>query len=369
MIPRRCRRGLKMGLRAVDLGLVSAGAEVRCQGGMPHAPNEGAVEPRAHPALRCARRPDAEPCVSPIRLLPGGAHPCLSACALRRSCARSWPSCCLPPSCPVQRAAGEKDVPIRIDDRQIRAAGIEVARVEPEGGTAQTMLPGTVIVPPQQLLVVAAPAAGLIESVLVGPNETVRAGQPIAPAALHRPPGSATDLPPGPVGRAARAAAPGARRADVPGKDHRRAPAADHPRRPRLRPDHPPGAAADAGAARHARGRHRRTARPPPHGGRAHGQCAARWRGARTPRFAGRARRGFGAAVQRGAARSALDQPPGAVAAGARDRAHHAGQRARHHGAGRGGPARPQRRPGDAVGDRHGAGGARARIRCGPGRW
>ena len=69
---------------------------------------------------------------------------------------------------------------IRIDDRQIRAAGIELARVEPEGGTAQTVLPGTVIVPPQQLLVVAAPAAGLIESVLVGPNETVRAGQPIA---------------------------------------------------------------------------------------------------------------------------------------------------------------------------------------------
>lgn len=76
--------------------------------------------------------------------------------------------------------AGEKDVQLRIDDRQIRAAGIELARVEPEAGTAQTVLPGTVAVPPQQLLVVAAPAAGLIEAVLVGPNETVRAGQPIA---------------------------------------------------------------------------------------------------------------------------------------------------------------------------------------------
>ena len=77
-------------------------------------------------------------------------------------------------------SAGEKDVQLRIDDRQIRAAGIELARVEPEAGTAQTVLPGTVAVPPQQLLVVAAPAAGLIEAVLVGPNETVRAGQPIA---------------------------------------------------------------------------------------------------------------------------------------------------------------------------------------------
>jgi len=81
---------------------------------------------------------------------------------------------------PRSAPAAEKDVPIRMDDRQMRAAGIELARVEPEGGTAQTVLPGTVVVPPQQLLVVAAPAAGLIEAVLVGPNETVRAGQPIA---------------------------------------------------------------------------------------------------------------------------------------------------------------------------------------------
>src|SRR3712207_2114676 len=81
---------------------------------------------------------------------------------------------------PRPAAAGEKDVPIRIDERQMRAAGIELARVEPEAGTAQTVLPGTVIVPPQQLLVVAAPAAGLIEAVLAGPNESVHAGQPIA---------------------------------------------------------------------------------------------------------------------------------------------------------------------------------------------
>ena len=81
---------------------------------------------------------------------------------------------------PRQAQAAEKDVPIRIDERQMRAAGIELARVEPEAGTAQTVLPGIVIVPPQQLLVVAAPAAGLIEAVLVGPNEGVEAGQPIA---------------------------------------------------------------------------------------------------------------------------------------------------------------------------------------------
>ena len=72
------------------------------------------------------------------------------------------------------------EVLIRIDDRQYRAAGIDVARVEAEAGTTQTVLPGTVSVPPQQLRVVAAPAAGLVEALLVAPNEQVSAGQPIA---------------------------------------------------------------------------------------------------------------------------------------------------------------------------------------------
>ncbi|SDB61513.1 efflux RND transporter periplasmic adaptor subunit [Belnapia rosea] len=72
------------------------------------------------------------------------------------------------------------EVQIRIDERQYRAAGIEITRVEAEAGTTQTILPGTVSVPPQQLRVVAAPAAGLVEAVLVAPNEPVKAGQPIA---------------------------------------------------------------------------------------------------------------------------------------------------------------------------------------------
>ena len=74
----------------------------------------------------------------------------------------------------------EGDVLIPIGERQIRAAGIELARVEPEAGTAEAVLPGTVSVPPHQLRMVAAPAAGLLEVVLVAPNETVRAGQPLA---------------------------------------------------------------------------------------------------------------------------------------------------------------------------------------------
>jgi cobalt-zinc-cadmium efflux system membrane fusion protein len=78
----------------------------------------------------------------------------------------------------VEPAPNEVQIPI--DERQYRAAGIEIVRVEPEGGTTQTILPGTVSVPPQQLRVVAAPAAGLVEAILVAPNEPVTEGQPIA---------------------------------------------------------------------------------------------------------------------------------------------------------------------------------------------
>src|SRR3712207_4144229 len=108
-------------------------------------------------------------CFSVLVRLRSLARVCAAVAALSLSVAASRPA-----------PAAEKDVPIRMDERQMRAAGIEVARVEPEGGTAQTVLPGTVVVPPQQLLVVAAPAAGLIEAVLVGPNENVHAGQHIA---------------------------------------------------------------------------------------------------------------------------------------------------------------------------------------------
>ena len=98
--------------------------------------------------------------------------------ALSRVCA--FLAASLLSAAPGPVSAKEKDVLLRMDERQMRAAGIELSRVEPEAGTAQAVLPGTVVVPPQQLLVVAAPAAGLIEAVLVGPNEAVHTGQPIA---------------------------------------------------------------------------------------------------------------------------------------------------------------------------------------------
>lgn len=71
-------------------------------------------------------------------------------------------------------------ISIVMEERQIRAAGIELARVEPESGPAEISLPGQVVIPPTQLRVVAAPAAGLIEAIYVAPDERVRAGQAIA---------------------------------------------------------------------------------------------------------------------------------------------------------------------------------------------
>lgn len=71
-------------------------------------------------------------------------------------------------------------IPIAMDERQVRAAGIDMARVEPESGPTEISLPGQVVIPPSQLRVVAAPAAGLVEALYVAPDERVRAGQTVA---------------------------------------------------------------------------------------------------------------------------------------------------------------------------------------------
>jgi RND family efflux transporter MFP subunit len=69
---------------------------------------------------------------------------------------------------------------IKLDDRAVRSAGIQLSPVQVEQGATNLTFPGMVAVPPQQIRVVAAPAAGLIETVLVAPDEVVRQGQVIA---------------------------------------------------------------------------------------------------------------------------------------------------------------------------------------------
>ncbi|QGM46348.1 efflux RND transporter periplasmic adaptor subunit [Methylocystis heyeri] len=76
--------------------------------------------------------------------------------------------------------ANAVEIPIALSDEQIRASGIETGPIESEGETGELVVPGVVAVPPTQLHVVAAPAAGLVETLLVAPDEEVTAGAPVA---------------------------------------------------------------------------------------------------------------------------------------------------------------------------------------------
>jgi membrane fusion protein, heavy metal efflux system len=69
---------------------------------------------------------------------------------------------------------------IRLDDRAIRAAGIGTEPVERERGGADFALPGNIVIPPGQVRVVAAPAAGLVEAMLVASDESAKKNQAVA---------------------------------------------------------------------------------------------------------------------------------------------------------------------------------------------
>jgi cobalt-zinc-cadmium efflux system membrane fusion protein len=77
-------------------------------------------------------------------------------------------------------ATYKDDVLIEMDEREIRSAGITMMTVERERREIELSLPGNVVIPPQQLRIVAAPANGLVESMLVAADEPVQAGAPIA---------------------------------------------------------------------------------------------------------------------------------------------------------------------------------------------
>jgi len=72
------------------------------------------------------------------------------------------------------------DVVIRLDERGIRAAGIATATVTRERGVTDLSLPGTIAIPQQQIRVIAAPAGGLVEAMLIAADEPTEAGQAIA---------------------------------------------------------------------------------------------------------------------------------------------------------------------------------------------
>ncbi|QGM98358.1 efflux RND transporter periplasmic adaptor subunit [Methylocystis parvus] len=89
--------------------------------------------------------------------------------------------CGLPASgAPPNGQAANQDILVKLTEEQIHAAGVETQPVEAESGVGEIVVPGVVSVPPQQLRIVAAPAAGLVETLLVAPDEDVKEGDPIA---------------------------------------------------------------------------------------------------------------------------------------------------------------------------------------------
>ena len=72
------------------------------------------------------------------------------------------------------------EIAIPMDDHGMKAAGISTIHVVPDDGKTELTFPGTVMIPQHQLRIVAAPAGGLVEKMLVSPDEPVTAGQPVA---------------------------------------------------------------------------------------------------------------------------------------------------------------------------------------------
>src|SRR5262249_18741894 len=81
---------------------------------------------------------------------------------------------------PSSAAAPKSGVLIKMDERAMRAAGVAVGPIQKEQGGADFALPGNIVIPPSQVHVVAAPAAGLVEALLVSADEQVQAGQQVA---------------------------------------------------------------------------------------------------------------------------------------------------------------------------------------------
>ncbi len=70
--------------------------------------------------------------------------------------------------------------PLILQPAQLKALGIETAAAGEAGGARRGTLPATVRIPNEQLRIVSAPLAGLVEQLSVAPGDTVRRGQAIA---------------------------------------------------------------------------------------------------------------------------------------------------------------------------------------------
>lgn len=70
--------------------------------------------------------------------------------------------------------------PLTLSSAQVRALGVETVPVQAAAPGAQGGLPARVTVPNEQMRVVAAPVAGLVETLAVAPGASVRRGQVVA---------------------------------------------------------------------------------------------------------------------------------------------------------------------------------------------
>jgi len=70
--------------------------------------------------------------------------------------------------------------PLSLQPSQVRALGIETALVGQSGEERQGVYPARVLVPNEQMRVVAAPVAGMLEMLAVAPGANVRRGQVLA---------------------------------------------------------------------------------------------------------------------------------------------------------------------------------------------
>lgn len=78
-------------------------------------------------------------------------------------------------------AAQDAAKPIPWSKKLEAGAGVSTLQVQAQtGGGGAVLLQGTVVLPAQQSDVVSMPVAGVVQSVLVAPMQTVRAGQPVA---------------------------------------------------------------------------------------------------------------------------------------------------------------------------------------------
>lgn len=77
-------------------------------------------------------------------------------------------------------AAVKSEIRLVLDDVAQRAAGIATSAPEQDTQGQTLRFPGNVVVPPHQASVVASPAAGMMDMILVAQDEQVKAGQKIA---------------------------------------------------------------------------------------------------------------------------------------------------------------------------------------------